>query len=167
MKSIEWNCWLGCSFLLWVMGGASRQCSAKEREQQLQPTKEREWISFISSWAAVDEWAEGEWNNKAERNKEMNGAEGSWRNEMKTAASRMASGMNKEWNDNGMICECSPGCLSFLIKWVMSRRLLSRGLTPFQQFLNCFHFGSLGHSTSLLYRGGRGNLCFVFSLVKE
>ena len=45
--------------------------------------------------------------------------------------------------------------LSFLNEksWlVMSRRLLSRGPTPFQQFLNCFHFGSLGQQLSLKRR---------------
>ena len=41
-----------------------RELTGRERREAIQKIVK----SNISSWAAVDEWAEGEWNNKAERN---------------------------------------------------------------------------------------------------
>ena len=61
---------LGCSFLLWIMGGAqAAHAPQREENNNTKPTKQREWNSFNSTGAAVFlvGWDEMKTNQKTKR----------------------------------------------------------------------------------------------------
>ena len=112
---LSWMRWMGCSFLLWVSGGSSRNAPQKRREQQhhssipIQQIKERErvdeaeWSEFIDGInLLMKSMNERQWN------KWMNGAEGScwWRmNQLRPAEWPMRK-KSKEWNEFDLWSDC-------------------------------------------------------------